>query len=188
MSAFASRDSNKFKEAAKTGLGGGNYFSLPGEYECQIVGWKTLPKRNSSVVALVADYKILNNVPEGHETGSIRNSYMADDDDMFDKKVTNLLVAASGYSTGLDEQLIDKEDWFSVLNASVKPPSIFLNKKIIVSVTYDFRAIGRKQLKKKPELASDPDFIKENQFSKVVFNCHDETRAQTQALLAKAKK
>lgn len=182
MGVFAERDLNKANASS-----GGNYIEEPGSYECQIVGWKNIQTK-SRESALVVDLKILAANTDAYPVGSIRNFYLGENNVMFDQKVKNLLVAAVGLSDGLDAEKIAKEDWYQVLEASVKPPSLFLNRKINVSAAYDFKADGKKKLKKNPALEDDPDFQKEYRYLKLEFFAHDETRANVLKLaVAKSK-
>jgi hypothetical protein len=182
MGVFAARDLNKANASS-----GGNYINEPGNYECLIVGWKSINTK-ARTQALVVDLKILSADTDAYPIGSIRNHYLGEDDVMFDGKVKNLLVAAYGYSDGLDAEKIEAEDWYAILEASIKPPSLFLNKKIKVVATHDFKADGKKKLKKNAALADDPEFVKEYQFLKKEFFAHDDTRANSLELVKKAAK
>jgi hypothetical protein len=179
MGVFAQRDLNKTNASS-----GGNFFNEPGNYELLIVGWKNLTTK-SKIQALVADFKILSANTDVYPLGSIRNHYIGEDDVMFDNKIKNILVAAMGLSDGLDAEKIAGENWYEVLEASVRPPSLFLNKKINLAATYDIKADGKKKLKKNAALEEDPEFLKEYRFLKREFVYHDETRANS---LAKATK
>lgn len=166
MGVFAERDLSKANATS-----GGNYFTEPGQYECLIVGWKSFLTKDKEQ-ALIADFKILS----GDDAGAIRNFYLGEKNIMFDQKVKNLLVAAAGLSDGLDADKVAKEDWYKVLETSVKPPSMMLNRKIRVSVTRDIKGDGKKKLKKNPALADDPEFEKDYGYTKVEFSFHDDTR------------
>lgn len=173
MGSFAKRDLNKANASS-----GGNYFDQPGNYECQIVGWKKIDTMKKEA-ALVVDCLVLSADTDAYPPGSIRNYFLGEADIMFDSKVKNLLVAAMGLHVGLDADKIEKEEWYEVLESSIKPPLIFLKHKIHVHATHEFKSEGRKKLKKNPALESDPDFVKEYQFTKVEFSAHDETRKNT---------
>jgi hypothetical protein len=181
MGVFAERDLNKANASS-----GGNYIEEPGSYECLIVGWKNITTK-AKESALVVDLKILSANTDVYPVGSIRNYYLGEKNIMFDSKAKNLLVAATGLLDGLDAEKIDGENWFAVLEASIKPPLVFLRKKINVSASYDFKSDGKKKLKKNPALEDDDDFVKEYRFLKVEFSAHDETRAGTVAAEEKAK-
>lgn len=182
MGVFAQRDLNKANASS-----GGNYVNLPGNYECLVVGWKSINTK-ARTQALVVDLKILSVDTGAYPVGSIRNHYIGEDDVMFDGKIKNLLVAAVGLNDGIDAEKIEAEDWYQVLEGSIKPPSAFLNRKIKLAANYDFKAEGKKKLKKNPSLENDPDFVKEYQFLKKEFFAHDETRANALAIAQKVAK
>jgi hypothetical protein len=181
MGSFAHRDLQK--PSASTG---GNYFEAPGNYECLIVGWKKIDTMKREA-ALVVDLKILSADTDAYPIGSIRNFFLGEGHVLFDSKVKNLLVAAMGLVDGLDAEKIETENWYEVLEASIKPPLIFLRRKINVLVSYDIKGDGKKKLKKSPGMEDDPDFLKEYQFTKVDFSAHDETRNGTLTLKAAGK-
>lgn len=170
---FAKRDLNKV-----SGHSGGNYIELPGDYEFQIVGWKSLSTFKTKESALIVDLKVLSATPGTYQPGSIRNFYLGESNLMFDSKVKNLLTACTGLSDGLDADKIEEEDWYQVLEASVKAPSFMLLRKVRCIADYELKAEGRKKLKKNPALEDDPDFLKEYQFLKLTFLPHEETRAE----------
>jgi hypothetical protein len=181
MGVFAQRDLNKANASS-----GGNYINHPGNYECLIVGWKSINTK-ARIQALIVDLKILSADTDAYPVGSVRNHYLAEDDVMFDGKSKNILVAAMGLSDGLDTDKIENENWYEVLEASIRPPSCFLNRKIKLCATHDFKADGKKKLKKNPALAADPEFVKEYQFLKREFFAHDETRENALKLAAQPK-
>lgn len=166
---------SKVNEARSTG--GGHYFE-EGNHTAKIVGWKTITTRQKEK-ALVVDFQIVDSTNDSHRTGSIRNFYAGEDDDMFNAKVRGLLIASAGVCEAQDAKMVEETDWDDLLEQSCNAP-IFINNLVRVQGTRVLKKDAKKAVKADPTLADDPVWYKRNSFVRVDFMHHEDTRAKRQ--------
>lgn len=162
---------SKINEARSTG--GGVYFE-EGTHEAKIVSWKSIQTRQKEN-ALVVDFQIVESNNPSHRAGSIRNFYAGEKDDMFDAKVRGLIVAAAGVSESLDADLVEKTDWYDLLEKSCSNP-IFIGNLVRVEGVRVLKKDAKKAAKADPTLIDDAVWYKKNSFVRIDYSFHEKTR------------
>jgi len=171
MGIFSDTDFSKARS-----LSGGMFIEEEGEHELEITNVKGFLTRKK-VPAFAADFKVIKSSNEAYPAGKVLNFVCLSDDDFFESKVQEFLIAATGLIDGLDNETISKTNWKDVLEKVANTPKLMIGRKIMASANRQLKADGRKQAKANPDLLDDAAWFKKNSFVKVSFYAHDETRA-----------
>ena len=171
MGLFGDTDFSKARS-----LSGGNFIEKEGEHELEISNCKGFLTRKK-VPAFSADFRVLKSTNPDYTAGQVLNFLSLSDDDFFESKVQEFLVAATGRVDGLDAEEIAKTNWKDVLEKVANTPKLLIGKKIMASAQRQLKADGRKQAKANPDLLDDPSWFKKHSFVKVTFYAHEETRS-----------
>lgn len=140
--------------SAKVSSGKGVYLE-EGTHELEVADWKAIETRKKGD-AFIIDFKVINSTT--HEPGTIRNVYIAANNDMAPQKIKAILIALAGYHLTADAEKIAGEDWNKRFAASLAKPALMIGRRVLCNATKQLKAEPKKELMAKPGLAEDPEW------------------------------